>query len=123
MMAVLYIAAGGALGAVARYITMSGIGRLLGHGFPYGTIVANVIGSLAMGMLIGWFAKMSDGNEAMRLFLAVGFLGSYTTFSTFSLDVVTLFERGQTVAVLGYILGSVTLSVLALFAGLAIVRS
>lgn len=122
MIGVLYIALGGALGAVARYLAMSGVTRLMGHGFPYGTLVVNVVGSCLMGALIGVLAKMLTGFDGIRLFVAVGFLGSFTTFSTFSLDVVTMFERGEMLSVLTYILGSVTLSVLALFMGLALVR-
>lgn len=121
-MVILAIAAGGALGAVARHATNKGAVSLLGVTYPYGTLAVNILGSLIMGFVVGWFAKHLPVSEAMRAFIVVGFLGSYTTFSTFSLDVVTLFQRGESFQVALYIAASVTLSVLALIAGLAIAR-
>ncbi|MCI5049653.1 MAG: fluoride efflux transporter CrcB [Rickettsiales bacterium] len=122
-MTLLYIALGGALGALGRYGGMALSTRVLGHGFPYGTLLVNILGSLMIGMVIGWLAKQSTGLEAVRSLIVVGFLGSFTTFSTFSLDVVTLFERGQNMLVLAYILGSVTCSVIAVFVGMGLMRS
>lgn len=75
-----------------------------------------------MGLAVGLFAKQLAVSEEMRLLVAVGFLGSYTTFSAFSLDVITLFQRGETLQVAFYIMGSVTLSVLALVAGMMLSR-
>ena len=121
-MNLIYVACGGALGSVARYLTMAAVTRFLGYGFPYGTLAVNIIGSCAMGALIGWLAKMSGGFEQARVFIGVGVLGGFTTFSAFSLDVVTLFERGENPSVLVYIFASVTLSVIALFAGLYLMR-
>ena len=95
----------------------------MGHGFPYSTMVVNIIGSLAMGMLIAWLAKASSGGDAIRHFMAIGLLGGFTTFSAFSLDVVTLFERGETMQVMWYMVGSVTLSVLGLFVGMMLMRT
>lgn len=122
MIPYLAVAAGGALGAVARYGSVQLATRWFGIAFPYGTLGVNIIGSLLMGLAVGLFAKFLPVTETTRLFVAVGFLGSYTTFSTFSLDVVNMFQRGETFQVALYIMASVTLSVLALVAGLLLVR-
>lgn len=116
------VAAGGALGAVARH----GVSRLalqwLGPNFPWGTMTANVIGSFAMGVLIVWLSAREPASPALRAFLTVGLLGAFTTFSTFSLDVVTLY-RDRTLIIAGaYLLASVLLSVSGLLAGLALGR-
>jgi len=122
MKLLLAIAAGGALGAVGRYAAMSAVSKLFGHGFPLGTVVVNVVGSLILGMLIETAAlKWSMGLE-LRSFLVVGVLGAFTTFSTFSLDAVVLYERGQLGLAFIYVAVSVVLSIGALFVGLAIMR-
>jgi CrcB protein len=92
---------GGGAGSVARYLTMVGCGRLCGTEFPWGAVVVNVVGSFIMGVLVELFARVWSAGEAMRVLLTVGFLGGYTTFSTFSLDVALLVERGATVAAAG----------------------
>jgi len=123
-MNIILVAIGGALGAVARYLMMNLIGHNLGNNFPYATIIVNVSGSLAMGLLIGWLANAIPQNASdIRLFLAVGVLGGYTTFSSFSLDAITLFERGELAAMAIYIFSSVCLSLIGLLAGLYIVRT
>ncbi len=116
------VASGGAIGAVSRHLSMALVTKLAGHGFPYGTLTVNVLGSFAMGMLVAWLAGFSKSNEPWHLFLAVGILGSYTTFSTFSLDVITLIERQQYALAAGYILASVLLSVAALYGGLMVFK-
>lgn len=121
-MTLVYVAVGGALGSLVRYLVTSGCTRWLGHGFPYGTLLVNVLGSLAMGALIGWMARATTGFESLRLLIGVGFLGGFTTFSAFSLDVVMLFERGEMLQVLLYLFASVTVSVMALMAGLYVMR-
>lgn len=121
-MNLIYVASGGALGSVVRYLMMSVITKVAGYDFPYGTLAVNIIGSCLMGVLIGWLAKASGGFEQARVFIGVGVLGGFTTFSAFSLDVVTMFERGDHVGVLLYIFASVTCSVIALFAGLYVMR-
>lgn len=123
MKMLLAVAFGGALGAVLRYKTAGWIAHLMGHGFPWGTIVVNVIGSFAMGALVELGALKLNLSAEMRAFLAVGMLGAFTTFSTFSLDVAVLWERGAVMATGAYIAVSVALSILALFAGLALVRT
>lgn len=124
MQAVLLVGLGGAIGAMGRY----GAGVLLGSfwrgPFPLATLIVNIVGSLAMGLLVGWLARtLPEGQNEIRLFVAVGILGGFTTFSAFSLDVITMFERGQLLPALGYILGSVLISVAALYAGLLIMRA
>lgn len=113
---------GGAIGSGARHWTGRWMLARLGPDFPYGTLTVNLIGGFAMGVLTGLLARAGDG-EPWRLLLGVGVLGGYTTFSSFSLDVVTLAERGQMLTALGYVLLSVIGAILALFAGLLVTRS
>ena len=122
MSMILSIAAGGAIGAVGRYLTMSGVGHWIGHGFPYGTLVVNIIGSFALGVLIEVFALTWSPSAEMRAFFVVGILGAFTTFSTFSLDVIVLIERGEFLSAASYIIASMVLSVAALFFGMIIFR-
>lgn len=118
-----WIAAGGAVGALARYGVMVLAAQLWGAAFPWGTLTVNVVGSFILGVLIEAFALVWSAGEGVRAFLVVGMLGAFTTFSTFSLDVVTLYERGAMAAAAAYVLASVILSVLAVFAGLALARA
>lgn len=123
MKTLLFVAAGGAVGASARYIVGVTSGRLIGFGFPWGTLTVNVLGCFLMGLLIEAMAlRWSVGNE-LRAFLTVGLLGGFTTFSAFSADFVLLVERDAYVSAGFYLLASVGLSIAALFAGLAIVRA
>lgn len=118
----LLVMAGGAVGSAARY----GVGMLalrsLGPGYPWGTLAVNLIGGFAMGLLAGLLAR-GGGSEQTRLLVGVGLLGGFTTFSAFSLDSVTMIERGLWGPAIGYALVSVIGSVVALFAGLALVRT
>lgn len=122
MQGLLAVAAGGMVGAVSRYLLMIAATKLFGHGFPYGTLIVNVVGSFAMGVLVEMMALAWSASQEARLFLAVGLLGSLTTFSTFSLDFVTLYERRDFLALGIYAVGSFALSVGALMLGLAMVR-
>lgn len=115
------VAVGGALGSVARYLCMTLLGRLLGAGFPWGTLFVNVTGSLVIGILAEVAALKWAFPEPWRLFLFVGVMGGYTTFSTFSLDVVNLMQRNLLLAG-SYVAGSVVVGIAALFLGLALVR-
>lgn len=117
-----YIAIGGAIGACLRYLTTIGLSRLVGSGFPWGTMAANVVGSMAMGMLVGWLMRRGGDGETLRLFVGVGLLGGFTTFSTFSLEVMLLWQRGDVGSAITYAAASVFLSVLGLIAGLVLMR-
>ncbi len=119
----LWVALGGAIGASGRFFVTSWVTRMVGFGFPWGTVSVNVIGSFLMGAVISFMAlKMNVSNE-IRAFLTIGILGGFTTFSAFSLDFVTLVDRKEVLSALGYAAGSVSLSILAVFAGLYFVRT
>ncbi len=120
--ACLFVAAGGALGAVGRFLVTTGATAFLGSGFPWGTLVVNVAGSFLLGILVGLLSAAWTPPGDMRLFLATGFLGAFTTFSAFSLDVVSAFERGHNSLATLYVVASVVVSVLALLAGLRLMR-
>lgn len=118
-----YIALGGALGASARHWCGQLVTRIAGHGFPWSTLTVNVVGSFLMGLLVVWLARREVGTpQDIRAFLAVGLLGGFTTFSTFSLDAVTLIERQAWGAAVGYMLSSVIASVVALMLGFWVMR-
>lgn len=118
----LLVFVGAGIGGMARH----GVGvaslKWFGSGFPYGTIIVNILGSLLMGLVAEYWALKSGLPQSARLFITTGFMGGFTTFSTFSLDTALLYERGQVWTAAGYALASVILSVGALFLGLAIVR-
>lgn len=116
------VALGGALGASARFLAMSAVGKLVGMGFPYGTLFVNVAGSLLMGVVVELVALRWSTSAEMRALIAVGILGGFTTFSTFSLDIVTLMNQGNTTGAGVYIVVSVILSVAALILGLRLTR-
>lgn len=118
----LAVAAGGACGAVGRYLAVDWVGRVLGHGFPFGTLAVNIIGSVVLGMLVETMALKWSPSTEMRAFMVIGVMGSFTTFSTFSLDVVTLMTRGQTLAALGYVAASVVVCVVGFWLGMAVLR-
>lgn len=119
---VLWVALGGAVGASGRYLVGVWATRLLGHGFPYGTLCVNVLGCLLMGMIVEAAAlKLSMGQE-MRAFLTTGVLGGFTTFSAFALDFAVLTERKANLLAWGYLGASVVLSILALLAGIWLMR-
>lgn len=113
---------GAGLGGALRHGVNLVAARVAGLEFPLGTLAVNVAGSLAMGLIAGWFALRSGASQEMRLFLATGVLGGFTTFSAFSLDAVLLWERGRVAAAAGYVAGSVVLSIAALIFGLMLVR-
>ncbi len=116
------IAIGGAVGAVARHLVGAQMLRLLGSGFPWGTLTVNVVGSFAMGALVELMAVRWNVGPELRAFMTVGVLGAFTTFSTFSLDVAVLGERGALLPAALYVLVSVGLSIAALFFGLWLFR-
>jgi fluoride exporter len=119
----LAVAAGGVVGAVARYLVYVAVGHLLGIGFsPYVTLIVNVVGCLTMGVLVETMALAWTTSTEMRLFLTTGILGTFTTFSAFSLDVAVLYERRAFTLCALYTIASFVLSVGALFAGLHLMR-
>ena len=125
LMASLHVALGGAIGSVLRYQ----LGRAMTHwlgpqavtAFPWATLTVNVVGSLAMGLLAGWLARHGQGGEQWRLFLGVGVLGGFTTFSAFSLEMMLLIER-QPLQGITYALVSVLAGLTALYLGLIVMR-
>ena len=122
-MGYLIVFIGGGIGASLRHGFNIAFARLLGTAFPYATLFENVSGSIVMGILVAIFAFRSGIPHHWQLFLTTGILGGYTTFSTFSLDVALLYERGQVGLAALYVLLSVVLSIGGLFGGLALVRS
>lgn len=123
MQTLLLVAAGGATGAVARYLLGVQAMRSLGGGWPYGTFAANILGGLLMGVLAGALAMRGGADqEKWRLLLGVGVLGGFTTFSAYSLEVALMIERRAYGQAALYSLGSVVLSIVALFAGLLLMR-
>lgn len=118
----LLVALGGAIGSVARYLVNLATTRAFGFGFPWGTLTVNIVGCLVMGLLAGLLAMRGGSNE-LRVFLLTGILGGFTTFSAFSLDAVTLWERGQPALAGGYVVASVTVSIAAVIGGLALGRA
>ncbi len=119
----LAVAAGGAVGAVGRYLVISAVGHVFGTGFPLGTIVVNVVGSFVLGALIEALALVWSPSPELRAMVVVGVLGAFTTFSTFSMDVVLLYERGALGQAALYIGASVILSIGAFFLGMSLLRS
>ncbi|MEM7598658.1 MAG: fluoride efflux transporter CrcB [Pseudomonadota bacterium] len=118
---VLQVALGGAIGASARYLTSVGAVRLMGPGFPWATLSVNIVGSFLMGVLVVVLAQ--KGGMKAAPFLMTGILGGFTTFSAFSLDAFTLYERGQPGAALAYVTASVLVSIAALAAGILVTRA
>lgn len=122
MNSTLLVMAGGALGAGLRYHLGRALTAMLGVQFPYGTLAANLLGGFLMGVLTGWLVRYGMGGEQSRLFLSVGVLGGFTTFSALSLELFNMIERGQWGIALGYIFLSVIGALLALMAGITLMR-
>ena len=123
MQLILAVAAGGAIGSVARYLMAGWVGHIVGPSFPLGVMVVHVLGSAVMGVLVEGFALIWHASPEMRAFLTVGVLGGFTTFSSFSLDAVLLFQKGEIGLGALYLLGSVALSLAGLVAGLHVARA
>jgi CrcB protein len=113
---------GGGIGSMLRHGVNVLSARWLGTAFPWGTLTVNVTGSIVMGLLAGYFASKGEAAQAWRLFLMTGILGGYTTFSAFSLDAITLYERGEVASALTYIAASGAVSIFGLLAGLLLIR-
>ncbi|MDK2760067.1 MAG: fluoride efflux transporter CrcB [Sphingopyxis sp.] len=112
---------GGAIGAGARHLVGQAMLARLGPGFPWWTLAINIVGSLMMGLLVGWLAR-GDGGDTTRLFVGVGILGGFTTFSSFSMEFWMLFERGQNAQAAAYIIASVVGALAACGIGLVMMR-
>jgi len=122
MTQILAIAAGGSIGAVMRFLVSTGIYSWLGRGFPYGTLVVNILGSLLMGLLYELFLQRLSVSPEVRAVLLVGFLGAFTTFSTFSIETINLIEQGYLIKAIANVFASVILCILAAWCGLQIAR-
>ncbi len=118
----LAIALGGAFGAVSRFLVSTGVYRLAGRDFPYGTLAVNVLGSLLMGFLYILLIERANMNAEWRAVLLVGFLGAFTTFSTFSIETLNLLEAGEPLRALTNILVSVIFCLLAAWLGVLVGR-
>ncbi|HCL63897.1 MAG TPA: fluoride efflux transporter CrcB [Rhizobium sp.] len=123
MTQILLVALGGAFGSVCRYLVGLGALRLLGAAFPWGTFAVNVAGCFLIGALAELIVARFGASAELRLLFITGFLGGFTTFSAFALDTVSLFERGAVVASVLYVGASVGISIIAVVAGIAVVRS
>ena len=121
-MGFLLVFLGGGIGAALRHGVNLAVARVLGSSFNYATMFENVSGSLVMGLLVGYFAFEGTIPQHWRLFLTTGILGGYTTFSTFSLDTMLLYERGELGLAALYVIASVALSIGGLLAGLLLIR-
>lgn len=121
LQAIMLVGTGGALGAIARY----GVGLLVksASGFPWATLSVNIAGSLLMGLVMGWVARQSGAAETLRLFLAIGLLGGFTTFSAFSMDLLALLEKRDMMAAAFYLGGSVLGGVMAFLLAYSLVRA
>ena len=121
-MTLAYVALGGALGALARYGISGWVYDRLGENFPWGTLIVNLVGCLALGMVIRWL-QVSAVSPEVRPFLTIGVLGAFTTFSTFSYETVALLQEGQWLRAGLYLGGSVALGLIAMVAGMALVTA
>lgn len=119
--AFIWVALGGALGAVGRYLV--GLSLKTASGFPWATMSVNILGSLLMGLVIGWLSRQNGGSDALRLFVAVGILGGFTTFSAFSMDLFTLLERRDIAATTLYLGGSLLGGLVAFIIGFMALRA
>ena len=123
MLHLILVAVGGAIGASLRHLVNLASLRLVGPGFPWGTMAVNVAGCFAMGVFVELLARRFNASNELRLFIGAGVLGGFTTFSAFSLEFAVLWERGAALSALAYAITSVIGSILALFLGLWLARS
>lgn len=119
----LIVAAGGALGSGLRHLINLATIRWLGPNFPWGTVFVNILGCFAMGVVTEMLSRRLGASAELRLFIATGFLGGFTTFSAFSLDFAVLYERGALLQAGAYVAASVLLSMAAVFVGMWLART
>lgn len=122
-MQILMVALGGAMGAVSRYLVGNQVGKAMGSTWPYGTFIINIIGCFCMGVLMTVIVERQLLPAAWRLFLCVGFLGGFTTFSSFGYEAVSLFAKGELMGALTYVGGSTLLGLLAAAVGVYLGRA
>ncbi len=120
---ILLAAFGGAIGSVLRYLVGVFSVRWFGPSFPWGTLAVNVVGSFIIGLMVEMIARRFNASMELRVFIVTGILGGFTTWSSFSLDTMVLFERGAIAAAAAYVIGSLVVSFAAVFAGLALGRA
>jgi CrcB protein len=114
---------GGGIGSVARWLVVNLTGKFAGDSFPWGTLAVNTLGCLILGLLTGWLAVRGQLDEMWRLALVTGVIGGFTTFSAFSLDFLTLWQRGEaTGGALGYVALTLAAGLLALLVGNEVFR-
>ena len=118
----LFVGLGGAIGAMGRFVVMSAIGHFTHTSFPWGTLTVNVLGALILGAVIETSALVWSPSPEIRAMIVVGGLGAFTTFSTFSMDLYYLLDRGQIVSAAAYAVGSVLVCLLAFWVGMAMLR-
>jgi fluoride exporter len=119
----LLVGAGGFVGCVLRYLTVQTVDLKFNSLFPYGTLIVNIVGSLLLGIIYGWLSQKSDGSQNLKLLLATGFCGGFTTFSAFAFENFRLMEQKFVSVSLIYMMVSLILGVLAIAVGLWIARS
>lgn len=117
------VAIGGAAGAVMRWLMASGVQKMAGGAFPWGTFAVNAIGSFLLGFLFVWLIERSTASELLRLGLTVGFLGAFTTFSTYSLDSIRLLQEGALVLAFGNVIGQVVVCLTLTWIGVQLART
>jgi CrcB protein len=118
----LFIALGGAVGAVGRFLVMSAVGYFTHAGFPWGTLTVNVLGALILGAVLELSALAWSPSPEIRAMVVIGGLGAFTTFSTFSMDLYYLLDRGQLISAGAYAVGSVLVCLVAFWAGINLLR-
>ncbi|MBS0521688.1 MAG: fluoride efflux transporter CrcB [Proteobacteria bacterium] len=123
MLGYVIVFVGAGIGGSIRHGFNIGVARLLGTAFPYNTLVINILGSFVMGVIAGWFALKGNATGHVRLFLATGVMGGFTTFSAFSLDTILLWERGNQGLATVYVLASVFGALAGLALALWLVRT
>ena len=120
---ILLVAIGGAVGSVARHLVGVASLRLFGPAFPFGTLIVNLVGAFVMGMFVELLARRFGASTDLRLLIATGVLGGFTTFSSFALDTSVLWERGEVISSFVYVATTLVLGLAALFLGLGLART
>jgi len=116
------VAIGGAAGAVMRWLVASGVQKVAGGAFPWGTFAVNALGSFLLGFLFVWLIERSTASELARLAITVGFLGAFTTFSTYSLESIRLLQEGAFSLAFGNIIGQIMICLLLTWLGVQLAR-